>query len=89
MRESGSTLRTAPMPWPQPQMSRHAFLVSGPLPVPKSICDGSLCARKEKTKARGGRRAREGVKGIKGVYVSGKLHAEGREVDGFSEWVRL
>ena len=33
-----STASTAPMPWPDPQMSRHAFAFVPPLsPVPKSI----------------------------------------------------
>ena len=31
---TGSTLSTAPMPWPDPQMSRHAFAL-GELPWPK------------------------------------------------------
>lgn len=38
------TCFTAPMPWPQPQMSRQA-LASWLPPEPKFIFEGSLCGR--------------------------------------------
>ena len=40
---TGTTAFTAPMPWPQPQMSFQAFLE--PPPPPKSILLGSLSGR--------------------------------------------
>ncbi len=41
---AGSTASMAPMPWPEPQMSRQA-LASWLPPEPKFIADGSLTGR--------------------------------------------